>query len=1608
MRLFYALHWKVIGREITRRVHLMLLFVLLSSITLFGQAPDGYYDAANGKTGKELKTALFEIIKGHTVISYDGLYSAYQTTDNIVVNGNNKVYDMYSMKSDGTANYYYSHTSSDQCGTYNSEADCYNREHSMPQSWFNEASPMVSDLFHVYPTDGYVNNRRSNYPFGTVNSPTYTSSNGSKLGNSSYSGYTGIVFEPIDEFKGDFARTYFYMATRYEDKISSWPANSSTAAAILAGNSYPAFKDWYVSLLLEWNRIDPVSTKEMNRNNAVYALQHNRNPFIDHPEYAEQIWGNGSVNVSFTSSANTTAQAGSVYTYNITVTGSSGATFTITAPTKPTWLTLTSTGNGTATLSGTPAEANVGPNSVVLNVTDGTSSANQSFTITVASSIVPLQFTSTPVTTGLVGTGYNYNVSVTGNSGSTFTINATTKPDWLTLTSTGNGTATLSGTPTASGTSNVVLTASDGASSVNQSFTINVTAVSTGSWATETFENMPASSTSYSNISWTGDNKINWTAIYARTDQTINTRAICFKDITSTLPYLQSQTITGGCTQIRFKHQQKFSGSGGIITLYVNNSSIGTANVTTTVQTSTFTVNVSGDFVIKLVSNGAARIAIDDLEWTQPESIPNELPNISSFNSTPLSPAVGQTIAISATITDTDGTVESAILGWGATEEATDFSANMTANGDVYSTTVPAQTQVGTLYFKISAADNSGDVSYSYHSLTITENQAPEISSISQNPSNPTSTSEVVITADIVDPEGSLSSAILYWGLSDVSLSNQIMMNASAPTYTATIPAQTGEQTIYYRIIASDTEGNQSQSSILSYYVENSTGNILPVISAIEINPVNPVTGLSISVSANTTDSDGTVTKVLLNWGTTAEANDSNIEMSANGNDYSALIPAQSAAGTLYYRIEAIDNSGDTAKYNSSITIGVNELPTISDISIEPITPRFIDNVVVTAQVIDPEGRLGDVKLYWGLTNDNLSNELSMTDVSSSFSAIIPAQTANQAVYYKIIANDQESNQNQSSILSYTVLANESPVIKNININPTSPTFADNVTISAEVEDPEGHMDNVKLLWGLTEGDLTNEITMTSAASFYSATVPAQASSQTVYYRIVATDLEATQGKSNILSYTVLANGVPTISNIVINPETPAFTDNVTIAAEVVDPENRLGNVKLYWGLTESELTNELSMTNVSATFSATIPAQAASQTIYFRIIASDQESNQSQSDILNYTVMANLAPSISNITINPASPTSTDNVNISAQVVDPEGRLYNVKLYWGLTATGLSNELIMTNSSSTFSAVIPSQTGGQTVYYRIIAKDQENSQTQSEILSYSVTVNNELPIISSVILNPTNPVTGQSITISANIVDSDGNIEKALLSWGVTSDANDNSVEMESNNSNYSAVIPSQTQAKTLYYKILAIDNADGSADYSQSFTIATNQTPVINNVSRNPENPTSADNVSISAQVSDPEGRLGTVLIQWGYASNTMNYQITMTNSTSTYSGTIPLQTTGVTVYYRIKAYDMEGNQTYSDILSYTVSPASSIGDNTSESVRVYPNPFTDAINIEVENPGKTKVMVMDIIGKVVYQIDFSDKTYPINASNLKTGIYIVKITNNNKTTVLRVVKR
>ncbi len=258
----------------------LTLLMGLQIIFAIAQIPANYYNSATGLSGTPLRAALHDIIDGHSAKSYSSLLSYYQTTDK---KPNNTVWDMYSDVPNGIPPYTF--TFSQNCGNYSVEGDCWNREHSWPQSWFNSSSPMVSDLFHVYPTDGKVNGWRSNYPYGEVTSPTITTLNGGKLGPCSFPGYTGIAFEPINEYKGDFARTYFYMSTRYYTEDSGWQTNDMITGANL--------KPWAIELLKKWHQQDPVSAKEIARNNAVYGIQGNRNPFIDHPEYVCLIWAGG-------------------------------------------------------------------------------------------------------------------------------------------------------------------------------------------------------------------------------------------------------------------------------------------------------------------------------------------------------------------------------------------------------------------------------------------------------------------------------------------------------------------------------------------------------------------------------------------------------------------------------------------------------------------------------------------------------------------------------------------------------------------------------------------------------------------------------------------------------------------------------------------------------------------------------------------------------------------------------------------------------------------------------------------------------------------------------------------------------------------------------------------------------------------------------------------------------------------------------------------------------------------------------------------------------------------------------------------------------------------
>lgn len=252
----------------------VVIVAMIMPVNSICAVPANYYNSINGLADRDLKTALHKLIYNHTEVkSYNALPEYFRTTDNFP--GTDYWWDMYS---DMEVSMYITF------GTY------MNREHCFPKSWWggSTSTPAYVDLFHLYPSEAAANQAKSNYPLGEVVTSTFD--NGVvKVGyaKTGQGGGSSKVFEPNEQYIGDFARTYFYVVTCYQNL--TW---ASKNMYMLEQNTYPTLKPWAVDLLLKWHRADPVSQKEVDRNEAVYGFQGNRNPFIDHPELVEYIWGN--------------------------------------------------------------------------------------------------------------------------------------------------------------------------------------------------------------------------------------------------------------------------------------------------------------------------------------------------------------------------------------------------------------------------------------------------------------------------------------------------------------------------------------------------------------------------------------------------------------------------------------------------------------------------------------------------------------------------------------------------------------------------------------------------------------------------------------------------------------------------------------------------------------------------------------------------------------------------------------------------------------------------------------------------------------------------------------------------------------------------------------------------------------------------------------------------------------------------------------------------------------------------------------------------------------------------------------------------------------------
>lgn len=319
----------------------LLLPVLLISSLALAQVPTGYYNGTSGLSGYALKSKLHEIISTKTInVHYGDLPNLYNQTDldryyDHGASNTTILLDIYSEIPNGPDAYEY--TSADLPSSASAEGAGYNREHMMPQSTFYSNYPMQSDLYYIVPTDAYINQRRNNYPYGVAGSTIfYDFTNGSKIGNSAIPNYpyTGRVYEPIDEFKGDVARSLLYFAVRYEGKLSgfnhAYNSSSSPITPIndrcpLDGTDERAYEKAYIDMLIQWHNLDPVSQREIDRNNSVYAIQKNRNPFVDDPSWVNAIWNQTPDTIAPQSPTNLTVTQNSAYFTTLSWTPSSSS-----------------------------------------------------------------------------------------------------------------------------------------------------------------------------------------------------------------------------------------------------------------------------------------------------------------------------------------------------------------------------------------------------------------------------------------------------------------------------------------------------------------------------------------------------------------------------------------------------------------------------------------------------------------------------------------------------------------------------------------------------------------------------------------------------------------------------------------------------------------------------------------------------------------------------------------------------------------------------------------------------------------------------------------------------------------------------------------------------------------------------------------------------------------------------------------------------------------------------------------------------------------------------------------------------------------------------------
>jgi len=817
-----------------KKIILFTIGILILN-SVYADIPIGYYDSASGLTGDALKSALHNIIDNHAVTPYSNVSYILDETDIDPDNSSNLIL-IY------TGN---SIISNWDGGTSWNKEHVWAKSHGFPDD--NETA--YSDIHNLKPAHPAVNTDRSDRDFDEGGTPH-------DIATECY--YTSTTWEPRDEVKGDVARIMFYMATRYEGDVSGEP----DLELVENITTYPNPEFGILSVLLQWNIDDPVSEFERNRNEVIYSYQNNRNPFIDHPEYISKIWGGGYTNPppSFSSVSNIPEEPTASESVTVTATIADDSEVVdaelhwglISGALMNTISMTNTTGNTYETSSDIPAQ------------TDGT--------------IVYYELEATDDSSG-VATSEEYSFIVENNPPAVILEEKFTScpgSGWITYSVSGNKNWTCG-----SGYMSVNAFGGDVAcddwliSPALNLDSYNGELLSFSSWTKFSDTYYPTIELKYStDYSGSGNpNVATWTdlsAIWSAENSQAWTESgeIDLSGIEGTSVYIAFQYTSSGtgassCSQWEIDnillletpnilpHISKITNTPVTptesedvtvtATITDEDGTVSGANIkwgtTSGTYPNTVSMSKSGDDYSGIIpSQTGGTIVYYVIEATDntpetrqsPENMVafntagNSVPVISNLEITPDMPSSANDVVVSATITDSDGTISLAQLKWGTSAGDYINTMNLNASDDLYSSFIPARSESTEIYYIIYTTDNDGGSAQSSEGSYIVNNP-PEISNIAIDPTTPTNNDDVMVSASISDANSTIQSAILKYNVNSSTFTN-VTMYVSGSKQKGVIPKQEVGDTILFSITATDNYGGSKTSSYGTYIVADATG----------------------------------------------------------------------------------------------------------------------------------------------------------------------------------------------------------------------------------------------------------------------------------------------------------------------------------------------------------------------------------------------------------------------------------------------------------------------------------------------------------------------------------------------------------------------------------------------------------------------------------------------------------------------------------------------------------------------------------------------------------------------------------------------------------------